>query len=565
MLNFLKKFFRKAPPQPVAPRVVARAATAPNQMDQGAPRPQVEVAHLSLAAILQKFPEDLKSNVASIPAANVTVALPLATIHKQLPSGSVKMSLASLYRQAPAGVFAGPSRAGDKRMVEVPLSEIFRHVKPQALRRRSDQRKVDLPSDSYELFSDKENPYTVAPGVAEPAEEPEPEMVPDGGGRGIRPSEDLRMGGGRPEVSPFVASPPPGVRTAPAKAAAAPPTSGGAPKNGHGASEGPSISLALADLCNNWAEPIRSEALAMEGAQVLLPASAVAVGMAKGKVTFSWGQIRGWLEPAPEAPTQGREATELVLPLKVVAPAFMASQGGRANSQRKKVALDESIPALFSGGEAASRKAEPIPLPDPTPEPPPASSSIPAPRTLAAPDFAAAPAPEPEPEAGIEPEAPAPTIIPFPTAESTASGPAPAPAPAVPTRAPQTVGELLGKPDKDYWSPQELVKAASGLPGVSGAVVGLDEGLLVAAELPSEVKGDTVAAFLPQMFARLNNYTGEMKLGEVDELLFTTHNAHFQAYKLGEVYFGVLGKPGEALPWDSLRVVTAELGRQTTK
>jgi predicted regulator of Ras-like GTPase activity (Roadblock/LC7/MglB family) len=161
---------------------------------------------------------------------------------------------------------------------------------------------------------------------------------------------------------------------------------------------------------------------------------------------------------------------------------------------------------------------------------------------------------------------PAPAVIPPPAPEPAAPAPAPAaqaPAPAAP--AVLTISQMLGEAEKPQWSPQELVLAAIGLDGVSGAVIGLHEGLLVAAELPDHLKGDTISAFLPQMFARLNNYTGEMKLGSVDELLFTTQDAHFQAYKVGEVYFAVLGKPGEALPWENMRVIADQLGRQNSK
>ena len=83
--------------------------------------------------------------------------------------------------------------------------------------------------------------------------------------------------------------------------------------------------------------------------------------------------------------------------------------------------------------------------------------------------------------------------------------------------------------------------------------------------LPDGVKSDVVAAFLPQIFARLNQYAGEMRLGDVDDLLFTTHGAHCQIYRLGYVYFAVLGKPGESLPWHELRLISEELARQTNK
>ena len=93
----------------------------------------------------------------------------------------------------------------------------------------------------------------------------------------------------------------------------------------------------------------------------------------------------------------------------------------------------------------------------------------------------------------------------------------------------------------------------------------LQEGLPVAASLPEGVKSEVVAAFLPQIFARLNQYAGEMRLGEVDDLLFTTHGAHCQIYRLGYIYFAVLGKAGEALPWHELHLITEELARQTHK
>ena len=79
------------------------------------------------------------------------------------------------------------------------------------------------------------------------------------------------------------------------------------------------------------------------------------------------------------------------------------------------------------------------------------------------------------------------------------------------------------------------------------------------------MKSEVVAAFLPQIFARLNQYAGEMRLGDVDDLLFTTHGAHCQIYRLGYIYFAVLGKAGESLPWHELRLITEELARQTHK
>jgi predicted regulator of Ras-like GTPase activity (Roadblock/LC7/MglB family) len=311
------------------------------------------------------------------------------------------------------------------------------------------------------------------------------------------------------------------------------------------------VSLSLGRLFVGWPEPIRAEAAALGDAMVAIPAALLAPGMAKGKVAFSWGQIRGWITPAPIAETQGREATELQLPLKVVAPAFIAHT--RANAApRKEVDLDHSIPGLFDGGEAARpvtpSAAEPV-------------VSLPPPSDL--PSFrlatGAPAAEEPETEATMEIELP-PRIdvavqLEEPALEETLTltlDPIVPPEPAP-----------FGPADKKHWSPQAMIDSIVALPGVCGGIVALREGLVVAAKLPEHMKADTVAAFLPQIFARLNNYTAEMELGQVEDLLLTVNGAHFQSYHMGDLYFAVLGKAGEALPWTELQVVVQELQKQT--
>jgi predicted regulator of Ras-like GTPase activity (Roadblock/LC7/MglB family) len=288
--------------------------------------------------------------------------------------------------------------------------------------------------------------------------------------------------------------------------------------------------LSLTSLCAGWPEAIRTEIAAFDpNTQVTLPMEDIAAGLAKGRVSFQWRQIHAWLEPDAAAPSAQPGETVLTLPLKVVAPEFLAASKKPA-ADRKSVSLDESIPALFSDGR-------------------PPVETIPAPELAA--EQAGAPASEPAQDTPAAEAEPAPT-------------PEAAPAPA-PKKAPTSVGELFGQPQKQTWTPAELVAGIVTLPGVAGAVVALQEGLPVATSLPDGVKGEVVAAFLPQIFARLNQYSGEMKLGDVDDLLFTTHGAHCQIYRLGYIYFAVLGKAGEALPWHELHLVTEELARQTHK
>ncbi|MHA3772005.1 hypothetical protein ACXR0O_10755 [Verrucomicrobiota bacterium sgz303538] len=653
MLKLFKKLLGKSEAPVAVPRPVVKAV--PKVVTENPhPMPQIEVAHLSLAAIMQKLPDDLRKSIVRMPDESVTVALPLATIQKQLPTGSVKMSLASLYRQAPAGTF-NQARTEDRRMVDIPLPEIFKHVNPQLLSRR-EQRRVELPEDSVALFGDSANPYAIAPAVpdepapvAAPAPSPAarvPRVIQPP--KEMQPSVTSRPGNAsRPSSAPGMHVPPNSPRATPR--AITPPSGFSAPAQAATEDSNASpLTLPLAPLASDWPEPIRSEAFALADATVSLPTGAVTSGLARGKVVFTWGQLRSWITPPPVAPTEAREATELVLPLKVIAPAFLAHSKPKA--PRRGIEIDETIPALFSGGtpeeapaptpvtepaavstpsveqEPAEPVAEPTPprptlltppvelrteapvepAPDPQAETEEPAPAIPAPVELAAeqqeepkdeiavsPENSTptaepeavpaveAPAAEQEPAAPVEEPAPSqPTLLAPPvefqaeapvesSPEPVAEAEAPAPATSAPVelaiKPKQTLGEIFGNPEKTHWSPPELVKATAALPSIAGAVIGLQEGLLVAADLPDSVKGDTVAAFLPQIFARLTNYAGEMKLGAVENILFTANGSPFQIFRLGEVYFAVLGKPGETLPWENLRLIAEELAHHHQK
>lgn len=570
MISIFKKIFGKSEPKVAVPAPVVATPTP------SAPMPTIEVAHLSLAAIVARFPDELKPLLLNEPDAAATVALPMPTILKQLPAGSVKMSLASLHRQAHGLI--RPLPPGDKRSVDVPLAEVFRHVRPEALRRRPDQRQVDVPNNGFNLFGDSTNPYAISPddhmqevslgapsfgeeeaapveapvgaprvlkmdeglqnhfgngstassgSVAseeESAQEEAPESPQDTMPRAIAPPADFNLAAPAPTRTPtpfpFVPAPKPVAAPAPV---AAPVEEAPVTKP-----TGPTLLVPLFGLSPNWPEALRAEIEALDRAtQVTLPMNEISAGLAKGRVSFAWKQIFAWLDPEPAAGTAIPGDTALQLPLKVVAPAFLAATK-KPETERKTIAMDESIPSLFTDGRPAPEltPAEPVE----TAEEPVAESATDAPEASEAPAVHAEPPAEP-----------------------------------APSRTPESVGELFGEPHKTNWTPAELVAGIVKLPGVSGAIVALQEGLPVAASLPEGVKGEVVAAFLPQIFARLNQYAGEMRLGDVDDLLFTTHGAHCQIYRLGYIYFAVLGIAGEALPWHELQLVTQELARQTHK
>jgi predicted regulator of Ras-like GTPase activity (Roadblock/LC7/MglB family) len=124
---------------------------------------------------------------------------------------------------------------------------------------------------------------------------------------------------------------------------------------------------------------------------------------------------------------------------------------------------------------------------------------------------------------------------------------------------PQSLAEAFNQPGKQNWSPSEIINCLSELPDIAGSVVALQEGLVVAHRLPDPLKGEVFAAFLPQIFARINQYSNEMKLGAVDDLLINAHGLPCHLFRVGQVYFAALGKPGNPLPTPILRLCAAAL------
>lgn len=567
MLQVLKKLFRKAPRANPAPEPTS--AAAPDSAGRkpgygGAPLSKVarvslaggdpalpvekrdapavapvETTALSLRAILERFPEGLLPTVAKMPDPEVRVVLPVSSILKQLPEGSVKMSLTSIHRQAPAGTFY-PVRPEEKRMITVPLAEVFCSFRLDLLKRRPDRRMHEFVGKSgLDLFSKfpvtaAQPPAFKAPAAVAPAAdsplgrempvalvfEPKNQGAHQGAIPARAPESPKPETPRQPAAPPRLIVPPPGL-------GAPPPVAGvqSIPFPGLSQPLSPApagdLELPLAELMKSWPEPLRSSLLerCAEGACVSLPSGPVREGLAKGRVTVTWGQIRQRITPAPVELPSVSEGLELVLPLQVVAPAFLKG------APRKKAAPEPEIPSLFS---RTPLSREPAP-------PPEAASALPELKLRMPEAFRA------------ELSVPA----------ATGAGPKRVP------EEPRTVGALFGKPDQTDWSPAQIVEHLARLPEVAGAVVALEEGLVVAHFLPEPMKSEAVAAFLPQIFSRIHGYAREMGLAEVEALQITTGEGDFQVFRLGFVFFAVLSKRGEVLPDRGLRLLCEELAGQT--
>ena len=274
--------------------------------------------------------------------------------------------------------------------------------------------------------------------------------------------------------------------------------------------------------------------LNLADAQVALPIALIEAGLKRGRIAFPWKTLQSWIRPTPLPSVSVNDSMELELPLSVIAPLFISRRkSAPAPKPVQKLAVDESIPNLFFG----------FPQPEP---------AAPAPVAVAP----VAPA-EPEPAPATEAEAPAakPTETNYFLLEDGMGA--------------QPQAEEFKRPVANATdfssrkaSPDEVIRRAAALEGVAGVLIALPDGLKVAASIPAELNGDTLAAFLPQLFNKMGQCTRELRMGELNNLNFTVGNVPWKIFRVNAVYFAAFGRAGQPLPTAQLAMLAGELDRK---
>ena len=113
-------------------------------------------------------------------------------------------------------------------------------------------------------------------------------------------------------------------------------------------------------------------------------------------------------------------------------------------------------------------------------------------------------------------------------------------------------------------SPSEFVEAAVRLPGVAGALIASDDGLLIAANLPPALSAEKLAAFLPSSFAKIKEMGQELGLGHLSEVRFDFQGNLWIIARTGNAYFAAGGRGGEPLPEAALKSLRSELTQLTS-
>ena len=548
------------------------------------PAVSVDVANseilLPLSSLVAAMPVELQQRVLMDRVGDVSIAFPLDKILAQLSQGLVRVTFGEIRQAEPVAFSGGAER--DYVMVNLPLNELVSRLGPALLAVKS-RKPIEIPAEIASPFGLRGEGLAVSqksstPGTSfatRPRGAQSVAPVPP-------PAADLRARG---NVTTVHKPAPPGTsfynRTAPAtparpvtpsngnslppgKAPTAKPPVGIAPMGGFSIPASPApekfvppapaaptghaapapvtvnpFNIAFSIIEMSLPDAIRLEAAQLEltDAKLSLPANQVAEGMKRGKIAFTWKQLRSWLVPALPPAVSAHDGLQVILPLGLIAPLFLSRQKEQGAGQ-KRVIVDQKIPNLFFGfpqPEAAPvaptvAPAAPAPLQIPV---------VPAPKTpdtnyFVFDDDKEQAFPEAEPTYAIKPAA-KPGLTPGTTFASRRA------------------------------TPNEIVMKASLLEGVYGALVVLPDGLLVAAKLDPALNGETVAALIPQMYSKLNGCTKELRMGELNNLNFTVGKVPWKIFRVNGIYFAAFGCAGESLPTGHLAELAAELDYKKTQ
>lgn len=495
----------KSEPEPVgkpAPEETAAPAAVPSSIPF---QPSQPATHLSLAVaqIKRNWPEPVLEEVSRLQLEDSTCAFPVAEVKAGLQQGKLAFrwgQIQSWITPAPEG--SGSSPHGDL-VLDIPLDV----ATPLFLRTviLPARQTAASPAGIPDVFANQQR-------KSEPTKEPAAEMTP--GSSPSLPSEIQRQTNESKQSAPAPLPP-----TQPAVATSQKVESGTSKQ---------AIKIALASVSATWPGEVQKEiqSLGLAGTHLAVPAEFVESGLKAGVIEMPWSRVLSWISDGPDGGLKpANEDVVLKLPLDIIAPMFLQL---RRATQSKGLNVPQGIPDLFS---AKGEKLSPSLQQEPTNIPPAVELST------------ATPAPS-----SVSGKSPQTSVAAKPKKDK---------------ERPKNIAELFGEPKKKSWTPNEIVQRTSQLPGVSGALIALQDGLLVAGCLPPGWKTETLAAFIPQMFGRMSQYTKELSIGNLQCLSLYVEKGAVHVYSAGVIYFAVLGQNETSLPVQNLTIIANELSRHT--
>jgi predicted regulator of Ras-like GTPase activity (Roadblock/LC7/MglB family) len=266
--------------------------------------------------------------------------------------------------------------------------------------------------------------------------------------------------------------------------------------------------------------------------------------------------LRQWIAPTPLLGQSQHDMTQVSLALNVVAPMFFSHVSRRA-AAKKKTEIVSDIPDVFGSASAnAVRELKPVePAVAPRATTPVADAPVTANQlrmighpATAAPEMNRAAIPPVE----VTEEPPLAQLVKQTATHTNGNGNGNGHHAETPTN---------GFPKID-WTPEQAVRLTCVTPGVGGAMVATDDGLMVATQLPAQFKSETLSAFVPQIFRHATQSLAELHTAPLSCVRLTLGDTQCEIFKTGKLYYVIMSRPGEELPEAFLRKVAGELTKR---
>ncbi|MGC8744690.1 MAG: roadblock/LC7 domain-containing protein [Verrucomicrobiia bacterium] len=295
-------------------------------------------------------------------------------------------------------------------------------------------------------------------------------------------------------------------------------------------SETKCISLKLREIVPYCKDEVANEieSLKLTDTTLNLPIEELTARMSTGRVTFNWNKIQEWLLPRPTS-TLSNQDIEIEIPLKVLVPLYLPHI---KKAHKKIITVPNDIPNIFTPEQPSLLKqtvlVSPEPIERPTEPVKPVAEKKPS-------EFE-----EIKPEKAIPPVAKLSGV--------------------------KSLSELFNKPDKKIWTPNEIIESVVTLPGVSGAMIALKEGLPVVSKLPKDLDPEMFAGMLTQIFSRLSQYANDLNLKNLHGFTLYCEGKPVFVCERENIYFIVTGNENEDLPSSlQLQAIVDELVKMNKK
>ncbi len=336
----------------------------------------------------------------------------------------------------------------------------------------------------------------ISPIASEP-DEAESALAPPSPPPPSAPAGKLDFGSGSGDEFSFAPPPPPGAYSSPPPppAPASAQVAPAAPSESMGGATADTLEFPVNQMWDKWPEAVKEGLSDHQSSSLQIPVAELTPILQRGKAVFPWSEVRHWLRPKAK-PTLLAQEEKTELVFPMGILVPAYMKSQQSGKNRQQVDTKEMDSIPDLFGGA------------PPPSTPPPSAS-----------------------AGVS------------ASNNDTQGDLKAPA-----------GQVGGG-----MSPLQLVQEALNFSEVIGAFLASSDGLLIHGDLPNEMKQETFAAFIPQMYDRVAKYTKELRQGELNYLSLAIGETGMLILKAEDMYFAALSKSKDTLPLDALGQLVSKL------